>query len=120
MAETPRKNAVLIQVGKVVSDSKFDQANRVYSECGKSPTLPTGTGGRLTPKIAVDEEHWRLLTPVECERLQTLPDGYSEGVWGYTKAGKERKISTTQRYKMLGNAWTVDVIVHIFKHMEEA
>lgn len=46
---------------------------------------------------------WRKLTPIECERLQTVPDNYTEGV------------SNTQRYKMLGNGWTVDVIAHIFK-----
>lgn len=45
----------------------------------------------------------RKLTPIECERLQTLPDNYTEGV------------SNTQRYKMLGNGWTVDVITHLFE-----
>lgn len=45
----------------------------------------------------------RRLTPVECERLQTVPDGYTDHV------------SNTQRYKMLGNGWTVDVIAHILK-----
>jgi len=49
---------------------------------------------------------YRKLTPLECERLQTVPDDYTEGV------------SNTQRYKMLGNGWTVDVIAHIFKNME--
>lgn len=48
----------------------------------------------------------RRLTPVECERLQTVPDNYTEGV------------SKTQRYKMIGNGWTVDVIAHIFSHMK--
>lgn len=43
----------------------------------------------------------RKLTPVECERLQTLPDGYTEGV------------SNAQRYKGLGNGWTAEVIIHI-------
>lgn len=43
----------------------------------------------------------RYITPTECERCQTLPDGYTAGV------------SNTQRYKMLGNGWTVDVIAHI-------
>ncbi len=46
---------------------------------------------------------WRRLSVAECERLQTLPDGYTEGV------------SNTQRYKAIGNGWTVDVIAHIFK-----
>jgi DNA (cytosine-5)-methyltransferase 3A len=47
----------------------------------------------------------RKLTPLECERLQTLPEGYTEGV------------SNTQRYAMIGNGWTIDVIAHIFKGM---
>ena len=53
--------------------------------------------------ILVENMTWRKLTPLECERLQTVPDGYTEGV------------SNTQRYKMLGNGWTVDVIAHILK-----
>lgn len=47
----------------------------------------------------------RRLTPTECERLQTVPDGYTSIV------------SDTQRYRMLGNGWTVDVIAHIFSFM---
>lgn len=49
----------------------------------------------------------RKLTPVECERLQCLPDGYTEGV------------SDNQRIKALGNGWTADVIVHILKYLAE-
>ena len=60
------------------------------------------------PNGMIDKEqyYYRKLTPLECERLQTVPDGYTEGV------------SNTQRYKMLGNGWTVEVIKHIFKNME--
>jgi site-specific DNA-cytosine methylase len=54
------------------------------------------------------EGYIRKLTPIECERLQTLPDNYTEGV------------SKTQRYKMLGNGWTVDVIAHIFEALRHA
>lgn len=50
---------------------------------------------------------WRKLTPLECERLQTVPDGYTSAV------------SNSQRYKMLGNGWTVDVIAHIFEGMKD-
>jgi site-specific DNA-cytosine methylase len=46
----------------------------------------------------------RHFHPIECERLQTLPDNYTEGV------------SKTQRYKMIGNGWTVEVIKHILKN----
>ena len=55
--------------------------------------------------ILLDEVgKFRMLTPLECERLQTLPDNYTAG------------ISNTQRYKAIGNGWTVDVIAHILKH----
>ncbi len=53
--------------------------------------------------ILVENMSWRKLTCLEAERLQTVPDGYTEGV------------SNTQRYKMLGNGFTVDVIAHILK-----
>lgn len=54
----------------------------------------------------MNEIEYRKLTVLECERLQTVPDGYTEGV------------SNSQRYKMLGNGWTVDVIAHLFKYLE--
>jgi len=56
--------------------------------------------------IINEKYNWRKLTPIECERLQTVPDNYTEGV------------SNAQRYKMLGNGWTVKVIEHILKNME--
>ena len=51
--------------------------------------------------LVVEKGTYRPLLPLEMERLQTLPDNYTEGV------------SNTQRKKMLGNGWTVDVILHI-------
>ena len=54
----------------------------------------------------VIKEQLRRLTPVECERLQTVPDNYTAGV------------SDTQRFKMLGNGWTIDVIAHILINMK--
>lgn len=56
----------------------------------------------------VIKELKRRLTPVECERLQSVPDNYTEGV------------SNTQRFKMLGNGWTIDVIAHILNEMRQA
>lgn len=70
---------------------------------GKSPTLSSNC---WQYNNFVDCGKWyRKLTPIECERLQTLPDDYTAGV------------SNSQRYKMLGNGWTVDVIAHIFREM---
>jgi len=99
-----------IQVGEACDIKGFDIIKRVYSPEGKAPTLTTMGGGHREPKVIVDELTWRKLTPLECERLQTVPDGYTEGV------------SNTQRYKMLGNGFTVDVVAHILKgirHKEE-
>jgi site-specific DNA-cytosine methylase len=81
---------------------------RVYHPEGKAPTLTTMGGGHREPKVIdVNYMTWRKLTPLECERLQTVPDGYTEGV------------SNTQRYKMLGNGFTVDVIAHILSNLEQ-
>jgi len=84
-----------------------DQIKRVYGEDAKSPTISACTGGNHQPKV-LDKERQiaRKLTPLECERLQTVPDNYTEGV------------SNTQRYKMIGNGWTVDVISHIFNNLK--
>ena len=83
---------------------------RVYADTGKSPTLTTMGGGHREPKVLTDNvivthPTYRKLTPLECERLQTVPDGYTSGV------------SNTQRYKLLGNGFTVDVIKHILQEM---
>ena len=77
--------------------------NRVFSEEGKSHALTASFASRTN--VETNELYWRKLTPLECERLQTVPDNYTEGV------------SNTQRYKMLGNGWTVDVIAHILKSL---
>jgi DNA-cytosine methyltransferase len=91
-----------IEIGKADLNG-HDFLKRVYSTEGKSPTLTAVCGGNQERKIATSQTTWRKLTPIECERLQTFPDNYTEGV------------SNTQRYKMLGNSWTVEVIAHIFR-----
>ena len=90
------------------------QGQRIYSVRGKSVTLSANGGGQGAKtglyKIDLPDGDYiiRKLTPVEAERLQTLPDNYTEG------------ISKTQRYKCIGNGWTVDVIAHILKGLKEA
>lgn len=89
------------------------QANRIYSIEGKSVCLQAqaGGGGAKTGLYKIDlpdgDYTIRKLTPVEAERLQTLPDNYTEG------------ISKAQRYKCVGNGWTVDVIAHILSFIPE-
>ena len=82
----------------------YDLLKRVYHPEGKAPTLNSMGGGNREPKVLVEQLKWRKLTPLECERLQTVPDNYTQGV------------SNTQRYKMLGNGMTVDVIAFLLKN----
>lgn len=62
-------------------------------------------GGKMSGPYIQDKKGIRAITPVEAERLQTVPDNYTAG------------LSNTQRYKTLGNGWTVDVIAHIFSYI---
>lgn len=62
------------------------------------------------------EGYIRKLTPTECERLQTLPDSYTK--YGIIN-GKTVEISDSQRYKMLGNGWTIEAIKQFFKNIEQ-
>ena len=132
-------------IGTAVDVNGHDILKLVYSPDGKSPTVNSMGGGNREPKVVMgayrgrynedgstsqklelrkdektntittvqkdnvltkDEVYWRKLTPLECERLQTVPDNYTNHV------------SNTQRYKMLGNGWTIEVIAHILKNME--
>jgi site-specific DNA-cytosine methylase len=87
------------------------QNGNVYSLSGKSKTLSAGVGikGRgigssNAPKVEWSNDMgWRRLTTGECEKLQNIPIDYTKSV------------SETQRYKLLGNGWTVDVITHILE-----
>lgn len=78
------------------------QQDRVYDIFGISPSLQAQL---LGGSHMINTSRIRRLTPTECERLQTVKDGYTNYV------------SDTQRYKMLGNGWTVDVIAHIFSYI---
>lgn len=63
--------------------------------------------GVMGERVLKETRTWRKLTPLECERLQTVPDNYTASV------------SKTQRYKMLGNSFTVDVIAHILRGVDD-
>ena len=84
-----------------IKNNSFDMAKRIYHIDGKHPTLTTLTGGGQR-KTITDGNEMFYLNPEHCEKLQTVP-------LGYTKTASER-----QRFRMLGNGWTVDVIAHIF------
>ena len=81
----------------------------------------TGTLTTLTKDNVVvnhEEMYWRALTPLECERLQTVPDYYTNYGLFEEDGAIPKIVSNSQRYKMLGNGWTVDVIQHIMEGME--
>lgn len=93
-----------------------------YSKQGISPTIATAGGGQTYPAVP----RIRRLTPLECERLQGFPDNWTavgrthlDGAEGINTM---EVISDTQRYKMCGNAVTVNtveaVMTNLIKHME--
>ncbi|WP_222128627.1 DNA cytosine methyltransferase [Paenibacillus xylanexedens] len=83
----------------------YDMLKRVYSPHFKSPTLTAVSGGHQQKKV-FDNGLCRKLTPLEYERLQTVPEGYTKGV------------TDGHRYTMLGNGWTVDIIAHIVSYLK--
>ena len=111
-------NALCVPDRYYLSDSAITRAaSRKYSKPKinpqKSGTLNTknnspqcsfDSGTSLIKASAISKI--RRLTPIECERLQTVPDNYTASV------------SDTQRYRMLGNGWTVEVIKHILKNLK--
>lgn len=101
--------AVPIKLGYINSDS---QGSRFYSVKSKSVCLSSNGGGwgAKTGLYKIDlpdgDYFFRKLTPIECERLQGLPDNYTSGC------------SDTQRYKMIGNGWQINTLEHIFKYLK--
>ena len=115
-----------------LTTSRFDQNNMVVIPIDKdgnekleSNTLRTsGIGSGVDDKhnwdavrVTDDGQRYiiRRLTPTECERLQSLPDGYT--AYGKLADGQYTWISDTQRYKALGNGFNADVISHILSFM---
>jgi len=138
-----REPKVLVKSIQVGTVNKGGQGDRIYSPEGKGISLTAQSGGTAgngnmlivggafrgryqedgsikqeleirsdektntvttvqKDNVVISNATYRKLTCLECERLMTVPDNYTEGV------------SNTQRYKMLGNGWSVDVIKHIF------
>jgi len=88
-----------------LSRSQFE-GNRVYSDEGKAKTVTANGGGKGgNSGLYQITERIRKLTPIECERLQSLPDDYTKSV------------SNTRRYKCLGNAFNVEVIKFILSFL---
>ena len=109
-----------VRIGQI---GKGGQGQRIYSVRGKSVTMKSGGGGggALTGlyKINLPDGDYiiRKLTPTETERCQTLDDGYT--ALGIDDKGKTVNISNTQRYRAVGNGFTVDVIAHILRHIHK-
>jgi DNA (cytosine-5)-methyltransferase 3A len=99
--DTGFTNAIEIVGGDFRNDEGFRWRGN-----GKTGTLAArARNDESCDQLAKINSIIRKLTPIECERLQTVKDNYTNHV------------SDSQRYKMLGNGWTVDVIAHIFKYI---
>ena len=81
---------------------------RTLDQKSRALTTSQAISNSGATNVKYSDTEYYMLTPIECERLQTLPDNYTEGV------------SNTQRYKAVGNGWTVEVIAHIFKALRVA
>lgn len=86
----------------------WSQQDRAYYKNGKICTLPKAhPSNKLNILLDYEKDIYRRLHPIEAERCQTVPDNYTDCV------------PTNKRLEMLGNGWTVDVIKHIFRNMNE-
>jgi DNA (cytosine-5)-methyltransferase 3A len=104
--EKAKRQVVFERPNRIGEFNSGGQGDRVYSIDGKSVSLSANGGGRgAKTGLYYTDSVIRKLTPIECERLQTFPDDYTSG------------ISNTQRYKCLGNSFTVKVIEHILKNI---
>jgi DNA-cytosine methyltransferase len=108
------KDNLIVELGQA-EDIKpaIQQKARGYNKDGifedKTPTL---TGCSWQNNNHLLQERIRRLTPIECARLQTVPDDYFK-----TESG-ENIISESQQYRCLGNGWTIDIICHILSYMK--
>lgn len=93
------------QVCAKMIHKNHDIHKRIFNPAFKCHTLTTCGGGNTQKKVLVNGRA-RKLTPLEYERLQTLPDGYTMGV------------ADGHRYTAIGNGWTVDVIAHILRGLK--
>lgn len=99
-----------------------------YKVYGKSPPITTSYWGHNNilamqkhksvvssskPKPQINNLSLRRLTPTECERLQTFPKDFTK--YGIDDKGNKVEISDTQKYKLCGNSWTLEIIINILK-----
>jgi len=104
ISKSPTKDGIIkiFDVPKdIINDN--ERQRRVYAIDSKSPTILARAD---TTKI-IHNNRLRKLTPLECERLQKIPDNYTDSC------------SNTQRYKMIGNAFTVESIKHFLENINE-
>ena len=126
--EQPKDKGILLKdVIQHEVNAEFNLTNESETKQGKSYYLTASQGNcvawnsiqrkqrTMIPVCNSNDENpnvynnvlYRKLTPIECERLQTFPDNWTDCV------------SNSQRYKQMGNSWTVDVISHIFNQMKD-
>lgn len=81
---------------------------KILDQKSRALTTSQAISNSGATNVKYSDTEYYTLTPLECERLQTLPDNYTAG------------FCDTQRYKTIGNGWTVEVISHIFSYLKKA
>lgn len=139
---TERKELYMQDILETQADDKYYITQKMY-DCIMSPATKDWQSGKMEIDLKIarpltatmhkmhraDTDNYistkyqpngktnvRRLTPLECERLQTLPDGYT--AQGIDNNGKEIKISDTRRYMSIGNGWTKNVISYILCNLK--
>jgi DNA-cytosine methyltransferase len=108
----PKKNINKpILVSEITNDTPSGisrQTDRICSIKGKHPCLTkSGSSEQKTDRNSDKKEDWRFTHPIEMERLQTIPDNYTD----------TGSLSFQQRAGILGDSWTTDVVSHILSHI---
>ena len=107
--------AKVLTTNRVGTIKDGGQGNRIYSAEGKGISISAQSGGTAGNgnMLVSDPPTYRRLTVKECSRLQTFNDDYLEDCYD----DKGKPISNSQKYKALGNGWTIEVIAGIFKNL---
>ena len=104
-----------VHIGQI---DKITHTDRVYHVKDKTVCIITNNAKAAVYKINLPDGYYtfRKLSVIEAERCQTMPDNYT--AFGIDDNGNTVNISNTQRYRTIGNGWTVDIIAHIFSHIQ--
>lgn len=105
----------IIRHGDINGNFNWKFPRRIDLMIGGFPCQSHSSAGKkLGFWLRENADCWRKMTPVECERLQTMSDNFTSQ--GITQYGKLIKTSNTARYEMVGNGFNIETIMHILNY----